>query len=81
MLDYDEKGNVDHVALNGLTPDEVESAFDEIIRPTRSRSSGHPALFGRTYNGDTIFVVYEVVTLGGEDYCSVYTAYKPMDIT
>jgi len=79
--DDDPGGNVEHIAEHGLTPDEVESAFDDIIKTTRSNSSGRPALFGRTYNGDKIFVVYEIVPLDGEDYCSVYTAYKPKDIT
>ena len=69
-------GNVEHVAEHGLTPDEVESAFNNIETETISRSTGRPAIFGRTLNGDVIFVVYE---LDNDDDCRefiyVHTAY------
>ena len=58
--DDDEGGNVDHIAEHGLTPDEVESAFDDIETETTSRSTGRPAIFGRTFKGDTIFVAYDL---------------------
>ena len=38
-------GNVEHIAEHGLTPDEVESAFDNIETESTSRSTGRPALF------------------------------------
>ena len=47
--DDDEGGNVDHIAEHGLTPDEVESALDDIRRHTTSRSTGRPAIFGTTF--------------------------------
>ena len=56
----DPGGNVEHIAEHGLTPDEVESAFDDIETETTSRSTGRPAIFGRTFKGDTIFVAYDL---------------------
>ena len=56
----DPGGNVEHVAEHGLTPAEVESAFDDIELETTSRATGRPAIFGRTFKGDTIFVVYDL---------------------
>ena len=53
-------GNVEHIAEHGLTPEDVESAFDNIELQTTSRSSGRPAIFGQTARGDVIFVVYEL---------------------
>ncbi|MBC7855703.1 MAG: hypothetical protein IAF94_19915 [Pirellulaceae bacterium] len=53
-------GNVEHIAEHGLTPEEVESAFDNIETETTSRSTGRPAIFGRTMHDEVIFVVYEL---------------------
>ena len=47
----DPEGNVQHIAEHGLTPEEVESAFDNIETETTSRSTGRPAIFGRTRAG------------------------------
>ena len=69
-------GNVEHIAEHGLTPEEVESAFDNIENETTSRSTGRPAIFGRTFNGDVIFVVYELDNDDdGRDFIYVHTAY------
>lgn len=69
-------GNVEHVAEHGLTPEEVESAFDHIELRTVSRSSGRPAVFGRTMNDEVIFVVYELdVDDDGEEFVFVISAY------
>jgi len=69
-------GNVEHVAEHGLTPDEVESAFNNIETETISRSTGRPAIFGRTLNGDVIFVVYELDNDDdGREFIYVHTAY------
>jgi uncharacterized DUF497 family protein len=54
------RGNVPHIADNGLTIDEVEDVlYDPASRPVHSRSSGRPALIGRTASGKTIIVIYE----------------------
>ena len=73
-------GNVEHIAEHGLTPDEVESAFDDIVMETTSRSTGRPAIFGRTFKGDTIFVVYDLDTdTDGMEFVYVRTAYITED--
>jgi hypothetical protein len=73
-------GNVEHVAEHGLTPDEVESAFDDIEIETTSRSTGRPAIFGRTFKGDTIFVAFDLETdADGDAFVYVRTAYITED--
>jgi hypothetical protein len=58
----DPDGNVQHIADHGLTVDDVEAALDDPDnRPIVSRSSGFPAIFGRTPDGRESFVVYEVL--------------------
>lgn len=54
--DYDEHGNVEHIAEHGLTTDDVEHAFDHATEHVISRSSGRPALYGLTPDDRTIFV-------------------------
>ena len=69
-------GNVEHIAEHGLTPEEVESAFDSIETETTSRSTGRPAIFGRTLHDEVIFVVYELDRdEDGREFIYVYTAY------
>ncbi len=54
------RGNVRHIADNGLTMEEVEDLlYDPASRPVQSRSSRRPALIGRTSTGKTIIVIYE----------------------
>ena len=54
------RGNVRHIADNGLSIDEVEDVlYDSTSRPIQSRSSRRPALIGRTSTGKTIIVIYE----------------------
>jgi uncharacterized DUF497 family protein len=54
------RGNVRHIADNGLTIEEVEDVlYDPSSRPVQSRSSGRPALIGQTSTGKTIIVIYE----------------------
>ena len=73
-------GNVEHVAEHGLTPEEVESAFDDIEIETTSRTTGRPAIFGRTFKGDAIFVVYDLDTdSDGNEFVYVRTAYITED--
>ncbi len=58
----DPRGNDQHIAADGLTIEEVEQVLhDPANRPTLSRSSGRPAVFGRTATGTDILVVYEVL--------------------
>lgn len=73
-------GNVDHTAEHGLTPEEVESAFDNIEVETNSNTTGRPAIFGRTLDGEFIFVVYELDRDNdGREYVYVRTAYVAED--
>lgn len=75
LWDHDaSQGNVLHIAEHGLTPEDVEHAFDHALRHTTSRSSGRPALFGLTPDGRLIFVAYEEVA---DNLIYVYTAYEP----
>lgn len=54
------RGNLRHIADNGLGIDEVEDVlYDPASRPVQSRSSRRPALIGRTTSGKTIIVIYE----------------------
>jgi hypothetical protein len=77
---YDPGGNVAHIAEHGLTPEEVESAFDDVEIETTSRSTRRPALFGRTFNGDTVFVAYDRETdADGNEFVYVRTAYITED--
>jgi uncharacterized DUF497 family protein len=58
--DGDPRGNVQHIADNGLTIDEVEDVlFDPGSRSVQSRSSTRPALIGQTSTGKMIIVIYE----------------------
>ena len=76
----DPGGNVEHIGEHGLTPDEVESAFDDIETETISRSTGRSAIFGRTFKGDTLFVVYDLeVDTKGHEFIYVRTAYITED--
>lgn len=79
MLDFDfiwdeeSGGNVDHIALNDLTPEDVIHAFHNVENVTISRSSGRSAIIGETPAGDRIFVPYTEI-----DATTVYvhTAYR-----
>ena len=76
----DPGGNVEHIAEHGLTPDEVESAFNDVETETTSRSTGRPAIFGRTFKGDTIFVAYDLEKdADGSEFVYVRTAYITED--
>ena len=76
----DPGGNVEHIAEHGLTPAEVEAAFDDIETETTSRSTGRPAIFGRTFRGDTIFVAYDLeADAEGNEFVYVRTAYITED--
>ncbi len=78
--DEDEPGgNVQHIATNGLTIEEIEQVLrDPANRPTLSRSTGRPAVFGATATGKDIFVVYEVLVSEPVIVIRPVTAYEPM---
>lgn len=80
LWDHSPGGNVEHIAEHGLTPAEVESAFENIELHTTSRSSGRPAIFGQSLNGEVIFVVYDVDRDDdGAEFVYVHTAYLAED--
>jgi len=62
-LDNDPAGNVHHIALHGLTKQEVEDVLlDPQIPESMSQSSGRPCKIGHTSTGRQIIVVWEDVT-------------------
>jgi hypothetical protein len=59
-LEDDLKGNVQHIAANGITMEEVEEVVLNEKNPVgESRSSGRPITFGETSTGKKIAVVWE----------------------
>ena len=75
----DPRGNVQHIAANGLTIEEVEGVLrDRANRPTVSRSTGRPAVFGATDTGKEILVVDEVLETEPVIVIRPITAYEPM---
>jgi hypothetical protein len=76
-LENDPKGNVQHIAENGVTPEEVEEVLNDPSSETgRSRSSGRPITSGYTAAGRPLVVVWEMVE---QDPLVVYpvTAFEP----
>jgi len=61
VWNYDEGGNVDHIADNGLSVGEVEHVVMNPDQHGKSRTTGRPMLFGYTPTGDYICVVYEEI--------------------
>jgi hypothetical protein len=52
-------GNVEHIAEQDLTPEEVEAVLLHPVAHDISRSSGRPMVYGFTPDGRYIVVVYE----------------------
>ena len=78
--DHTEGGNVEHIAEHGLTPEDVEEAFANTLKRTKSRSTKRPAIFGETSDGRIIFVVYEFeIDDDGNEIIYVSTAYTVGD--
>jgi hypothetical protein len=76
IWDDEPGGNVEHIAVNGLTPNEVDDVLlDATIPTTVSRSSGRPCKFGWTSTGKHIIVIWNVEN---EDPRVIYpvTAYE-----
>jgi uncharacterized DUF497 family protein len=65
-------GNVQHIAENGLTTDEVEAVLNDPDSADRSDSSGRPCVFGFTPAGEYIIVIFESID---EDSIYPVTAY------
>jgi uncharacterized DUF497 family protein len=84
MLDFDfiewDDVNVDPIADNGLSMDEVEDVIrDPRSRQDKSRSSGRPFLHGETSTGRTIVVIYERRKDGRDVIIRPITAYEVED--
>ncbi len=80
LIDWDgadeEGSNTAHVAANGLTPEEVESALsDENTTFEVSDSSGRPIAFGRTVTARFIAVVFDVLNAADPLIIRPITAY------
>ncbi len=76
IWDDDPGGNVEHIAVNGLTPDEVDAVLLDPYLPTQtSRSTGRPCKFGWTPTGKHIIVIWDEVY---DDPLTIYpvTAYE-----
>jgi len=59
-MEDDPKGNVQHIADNGITMEEVEEVLLNDRNPVgESRSSGRPITIGDTSSGKRIAVVWE----------------------
>jgi uncharacterized DUF497 family protein len=60
-LDDDPAGNVMHCAEHGITKEDVEEVFENVLDADVSESSGQPVVFGDTREGRHLMVVYEVI--------------------
>jgi uncharacterized DUF497 family protein len=73
----DPRGNLQHIADNGLSTGEVEDViYDPRSRQVQSRSSDRPALIGETSTGKTIIVIYERYADAGMTIIRPVTAYE-----
>ena len=75
-LDDEIDGNVQHIAVHGITKEEVEEVLGHPHHRTEiSRSSGRPATYGWTSTGKHILVIWEEVN---DDPLTAYpvTAYE-----
>lgn len=70
----DAAGNVQHIAENDVTPDEVEEILRIADDAQFSRSSGRPLVFGYTESGRLLAVIFEWVD---DDTVYPVTAYEP----
>lgn len=75
----DPRGNVQQLAANGLTIEEVEQVLhDPANRPSSSRSTGRPAVFGATATGKDVLVIDEILETKPVIVIRPITAYEPM---
>ncbi|QDT15522.1 hypothetical protein [Alienimonas californiensis] len=59
---YEPGGNVEHIADNDLTQDDVESVLFDPDERGVSRSSGEEVVFGEIADGRYIMVVFERIS-------------------
>ncbi len=64
IWDEEPGGNVEHLADNGLTPEDVIHALETVTAFAISRSSGRSAFYGYALDGRFMFVVYEEIAEG-----------------
>jgi hypothetical protein len=76
-LDDDPAGNVQHIADNDLTPDDVEAVLDDPTSTGVSRSSGRPCAWGYTPDGRYIIVVYDSIDENTIRVCTAYEVNEP----
>ena len=69
----DPEGNVQHIDEHGLTVEDVEFVLGGPTSEGTSRSSGLPAVWGYTSDGEYIIVIFEQID---EDTIRVVTAYE-----
>ena len=60
-LDDDPDGNVQHCEEHGVSKEEVEEVFENISDADFSHTSDRPVIFGDTYAGRHVMVVFEVI--------------------
>jgi len=60
-LDHDPRGNVAHIAENGVSPDEVDEILASPETTDTSRSTGQNIAIGTTSTGRVLIVVFEDV--------------------
>ena len=71
--DEDPAGNVQHIAENDLTKEDVEEVLAHPTSEGKSRSSGRSAAWGYTPDGRYIIVIYDEID---EDTIRPVTAYE-----
>ncbi len=54
-------GNVEHIAENGLYPEDIECAYETASGFDVSRSSGRLVFYGQARDDSNILVVYEEI--------------------
>ncbi len=69
----DPAGNVQHIAENGLTIEDVEEALSNPTSEGTSASTGRPCVWGYTLEDAYIIVVYDEID---QDTIRVVTAYE-----
>lgn len=62
--DDDPRGNVRHMAKHGVTKEEVEQVFENVVGTDVSRATGRDVAFGFTAAGRYLMVAYEWIEPG-----------------
>ena len=61
IWNHESGGNVEHIAENGLSTEDIEAVLLNPVANDVSRSSGRPVALGFATDGRYIFVVYEQI--------------------